>query len=545
MSGGDPRTAFREAIHLSGLTPPEVIEPGKLHRFPTNGRAGDDAGWCKLFPDCEGGVFGDFRSGVSETWQAKREKPFTSAERKAFRQRCEAERRAREAEKACERAETAKKARSLWAAATPLREPDPNPYLQKKGVPPVPGLREIHAAKLPEILGYQPQSRRETLAGRCLVVPVKVGDELSTVHLIDENGRKAFLAGRGTAAGGHWAAQPLSDGDGQGLTILIGEGLATVLSAKEASGYLVVAALSSGNLPAVARALRERYPAATLGILADLGNGQKDAEEAARATGAALVLPDFGEGPPAGLSDFNDMVALRGLEAVAECIAAQMAAHAEDARQTDAKAEFDPKTEPGLTDLGNAHRFAREHRQDIRYCWPWGKWLVWNGRFWSRDETGEVHRLAEKTVRGMYEEAAKSPSSDRREALGAWAVKCESHERRAKMLASGQAIDGIPVRPEELDRDPWLLNVRNGTIDLRTGTLRQHAREDLITRGLDVDYDRDAVCPTWERFIGGVFGSDAETIAFLQKGVGYSLTGAIIEHVLFVLHGLGSNGKQL
>jgi putative DNA primase/helicase len=84
---------FRAAMRAHGLNPPEIIEPGKLHRFATNGKRHDDAGWCRFFPDCAGGVFGDFRSGLSETWQAQREKPFTPTEREAFRQRCEAERR--------------------------------------------------------------------------------------------------------------------------------------------------------------------------------------------------------------------------------------------------------------------------------------------------------------------------------------------------------------------------------------------------------------------------------------------------------------------
>lgn len=85
------------------------------------------------------------------------------------------------------------------------------------------------------------------------------------------------------------------------------------------------------------------------------------------------------------------------------------------------------RTEPGLTDLGNAHRFARDHRENVRYCWPWGRWLVWNGRYWCRDDTGQIHRLVEATVRGIYAEAARS-TPERREALGKWAVKYESHE---------------------------------------------------------------------------------------------------------------------
>jgi hypothetical protein len=100
--------------------------------------------------------------------------------------------------------------------------------------------------------------------------------------------------------------------------------VATVLSTREATGYLVIAALSSGNLLTVAREMRERYPKAVRGILADLGNGQKDAEEAVRATGSALVLPDFGEGRPEWASDFNDMHRHRGLEAIAECIGGQV-----------------------------------------------------------------------------------------------------------------------------------------------------------------------------------------------------------------------------
>ncbi|MGH8480791.1 MAG: DNA primase family protein, partial [Gammaproteobacteria bacterium] len=145
--------------------------------------------------------------------------------------------------------------------------------------------------------------------------------------------------------------------------------------------------------------------------------------------------------------------------------------------------------------------------------------------------------------RGMYEEAARS-SPDRREALAKWAVKSESHERRSKMLASAQAIEDVPVLPKHLDQDPWALNVGNGTIDLRTGALRPHAREDFITLGIDVSYDPEAVCPAWDRFLREVFAGGGETIAFVQRAVGYSLTGTAREHALFILHGTGSNGKS-
>jgi phage/plasmid primase-like uncharacterized protein len=309
---------FRSAIRSAGLKPPEVIEPGKLHRFPTNGERSDDAGWCKLFPDCEGGVFGDFRSGLSETWQAQREKPFTSAEREAFRQHCEVERRARETEKARRHAEAARSAASIWRTSTPASAS--HPYLARKQVEPVESLRDIDAAEAARILGYAPKYD-EPLAGRLLVVPVKVAGDLSTVEFIDEFGHKSGLYG-GKKSGGYWAAQSLPDGDGTGITLMIAEGVATALSAREAIGYTALATLSRGNLKSVASAMRERFPLARLVILADLGNGQKDAEEAAQAASAALVLPNFGE-ERNGLKDFNDMAVHRGLEAVAECIQRQ------------------------------------------------------------------------------------------------------------------------------------------------------------------------------------------------------------------------------
>ena len=235
---------FKGAIRAHGLNPPEIIEPGKLHRFPTNGRASDDAGWCKLFPDCVGGVFGDFRSGLSETWQAQREKPFTSAEREAFRQRCEVERRAREAEDSRRHAEAREKAAEIWKASTPASAS--HPYLARKQVEPVESLREIDSIAAAEILGYVPKYRDKHLAGRLLVVPVvKVAGKLSTLELIDELGRKSALYG-GAKAGGYWAVQPLPDTGTETeprLTILIGEGVATVLSAWEATGLPVIAAL--------------------------------------------------------------------------------------------------------------------------------------------------------------------------------------------------------------------------------------------------------------------------------------------------------------
>lgn len=237
------------------------------------------------------------------------------------RKRIAAERVAQEeARTALERAEAAKKSAAIWKAATEAK-PD-HPYLVRKRVSPVATLREIDADTAAAILGYAPKSSGEPLAGRLLVAPVKIGDGLSTLELIDQDGRKSAIYG-GAKAGGYWAAQQLHDGDG--LILLIGEGVATVLTTKEASGHPAIAALSAGNLSAVAKAMRERYPSAVLVILADLvkatGAPDPHAVEAAKSVGGKLAIPDFGTDRPDGATDFNDMAELFGAEAVGRAIA--------------------------------------------------------------------------------------------------------------------------------------------------------------------------------------------------------------------------------
>ncbi len=157
-----------------------------------------------------------------------RQKP--TPEELAKRRRIAAERAAKEeAESVRERAATASKAAAILQAATEAKAD--HPYLSRKRVLPVATLREIDAGAATAILGYAPKSGGDLLTGRLLVVPVEQGGALSTLEQIDGSGRKAALAGRGSKVGGYWATERLPDGDGAGLTLLIGEGVATVLSA--------------------------------------------------------------------------------------------------------------------------------------------------------------------------------------------------------------------------------------------------------------------------------------------------------------------------
>jgi putative DNA primase/helicase len=233
-----------------------------------------------------------------------------------------------EAQEARERDATMKKANAIYQAAMPAAG---NPYLLRKKVSPVSTLRQIDAGRAASILGYSPKSNGEPLQGELLVVPIKQGALITTLELIDGEKRKAALAGRGTKAGGYWATERLPSGEGHELTLLIGEGVATVLSASAASGHAGVASLSSSNLQEVAKGMRRRYPAATLIILADLvkATGEPDphAIEAAQAFGGKLAVPDFGRDRAYDMKDFNDLAQLQGAEAVALGVA--------NARQTE------------------------------------------------------------------------------------------------------------------------------------------------------------------------------------------------------------------
>ena len=194
-----------------------------------------------------------------------------------------------------------------------------------------------------------------------------------------------------------------------------------------------------------------------------------------------------------------------------------------------------------LTDLGNARRLVHRHGRNLRYCWLWRKWLVWDGKRWVKDDTGEVYRLAKETVSSIYQEAAAAPNDQARKDLGKHATRSEAGARIKEMV--DLARSDVPVMPDELDASPDLLNTESGTIDLRTGELREHRREDLITKIAPTTYRPDAAAPTWEAFLERVLpGEDLR--AFVQRAVGYSATGDTSEQCMFINHGGGANGKS-
>lgn len=201
------------------------------------------------------------------------------------------------------------------------------------------------------------------------------------------------------------------------------------------------------------------------------------------------------------------------------------------------------RNEP-LDDIGNARRFVRLHGHDVRFVPKWRSWLVWDGRRWAPDATREVQRRAEDVVKDIL--AAAQAAADEQEDLDKLtkhAVRTASQGKRRDLLETVKHQSDIVITPEALDASPWLLNVQNGTLDLRTGQLRPHDRRDLLTKLAPVTFDPAADCPKWLAFLQRVMGGDDDLIGFLQRAVGYSLIGVTEEECFFFCYGTGRNGK--
>jgi putative DNA primase/helicase len=197
-----------------------------------------------------------------------------------------------------------------------------------------------------------------------------------------------------------------------------------------------------------------------------------------------------------------------------------------------------------LTDYGNAQRLVAQHAGMFRYCYLWKKALEWCGTHWRLDYSGAIERMAKATVRNIYREAEEGETTAERVDLAEWACKSEDANRINAMIAKAWSEPGISIQPDEMDRDPWLLNCKNGTLDLRTGQIREHLQEDGITKLCPVHYDPAASCPRWEAFLRAIFQDKAELIAYVQRLLGYCLTGDVSEQILPIFHGSGANGKS-
>jgi len=204
-----------------------------------------------------------------------------------------------------------------------------------------------------------------------------------------------------------------------------------------------------------------------------------------------------------------------------------------------------PVKDYNTTDMGNAERFADKFGDITRYCSKLGKegvWLIWDGVRWQIDEKLNIHRMAKEIVPDIYLDSQNAGLQADKIRLFKWAIQTEGLATRNNMIKD--ARPALAIAAEELDTHPWLLNVKNGTIDLRTGQLQPHSQIDYLTKMLQIEYDDQAKCDTWMEFINTAQWDKQEMIDYLQKAVGYSLTGDTGEKCMFILHGPKDTGKS-
>jgi putative DNA primase/helicase len=195
-----------------------------------------------------------------------------------------------------------------------------------------------------------------------------------------------------------------------------------------------------------------------------------------------------------------------------------------------------------LTDSAHAERFAQVYGESVRFDHRRGLYLVYRSPFWRPDEDGQIYRLAIEFARARQAESLDLPDRSARERAVQWCIRAESKPQLDRLVGLAKMLPPI-ADTDAWDTEPYLLGAPNGVIDLRTGKLRAGSPDDRITRSMRVAYDVHAAAPRWRRFIAEIFNNDVELMAFIQRFVGYCLTGCTHEQVLVLAQGGGENGK--
>ena len=196
-----------------------------------------------------------------------------------------------------------------------------------------------------------------------------------------------------------------------------------------------------------------------------------------------------------------------------------------------------------LTDYGNAERLIRRHGENLLFVHDWRIWHVWDGRRYGADNTGETFRLIKETARSIYEEAAINPDEDRRKAIASHAARSESAIKLKAAVTLAESEHEVAVVHTDLNRNPYLFNLPNGTLNLRSGDLIPHDRAHRLTKIANASYTADAKCPQFESFLVRIMDNNPDLIDFLQRAIGYSMMALTSEQVFFFCYGTGANGK--
>jgi len=203
-----------------------------------------------------------------------------------------------------------------------------------------------------------------------------------------------------------------------------------------------------------------------------------------------------------------------------------------------------------LGDIANGRLFASVHRGKLKYVFAAKKWLKWDSKRWAWCESGEHLEAAKIVADRMLDLATANlkanPNDPEVKRQMAHTIKSRDERRLHSMIALAQSERDMAVaNMSQLDSDPWLLNVENGVVDLKTGALLDHDPRMLQTKICNGMFLRGASCPKWEKFLDEIFCGDKDLIGYVQRALGYSLTGLVTEEVMFFMFGFGANGKSV
>lgn len=200
-----------------------------------------------------------------------------------------------------------------------------------------------------------------------------------------------------------------------------------------------------------------------------------------------------------------------------------------------------------FSDVGCSERLIYLYGDIIRYSFLRKRWYIWNGKRWGVDEAGSVEHMSRHMLRDLQQEAENLDDEENEKLKNQvlkFVLRSESDSRIKAMISQASSQPILAVREDLLDKDGFLLNCNNGTIDLRNGTLLPHTKENYLTKMAPIEYKPSMDCPNWRQFMDKIFMGDAEIIEYLQRTIGYSLTSNTDQQCFYMLYGSGANGKS-
>lgn len=196
---------------------------------------------------------------------------------------------------------------------------------------------------------------------------------------------------------------------------------------------------------------------------------------------------------------------------------------------------------PPYSEIALAERFVDRHADELRYVAEWKSWMLFDGSRWQRERTALAFELARRVAREAATEAAEAKENG--------ANNIATARMRASIIALASGDRRIAATADQWDTSPWLLNTPEGVVDLRTGEIEPSRADYYLTRMTSVAPDFDCPIPLWTAFLGRIFRRDGKPdealIGYLQRVLGYALTGDTSEHAMWFAYGTGSNGKSV